>query len=361
MLYYRHSNVIYNEVIVMPPTDGTPAPAAEPAAPAPSTEPAAPAAEPAADPAPAAPKTVDPVDHSAQADPAPAADPEPAGDGTTEPPAGEEPPTGDPAPTDEIEPTAADLAGDEQPPVDETQAQIDERIAAGQELPSGVRADGTIDPLVYAYEQLPEVTVRGTVGDGEVKEYKVRTADDLPDGFAFTDAKAQAQFTSAMSQNMGLAQQSIQEAEAYNAERTQKLETQKVLVGQKNELDAMIKEGLIPAMSAKPEDANFMDDPGAKRAQEVLNHMKTMNDEFAAAGIDQRVTSLRLALRDLQAKEAVAAQDARMGKISETRTDINSKVSGAGAGGAPADAANGQRVHRNVNDAIRFARKQHGI
>lgn len=330
----------------------SPAPAAPPAdntppAPAPA-EPVAPVVDPAPTPAP---NTIDPVDHSQPTPPvvdpaAPPADPAP-GDAT--------PPADDP----NAEPDAGDLIADQEP--DELEASIKAKQENGGELPSGVNPDGTVDPLVYAYEAIPEITVQGKEGTkGEIKEYTVRTADDLPDDFRFANAKEQAKFNGALAQNMQLAQQAINEANEHNATRIAQNERRTLLVTQKTELDSLIESGKMPAITAKPGDANFMQDPGAVRAQAVLDHMNTINADYAARGINQKITSVEVALQLLEAKEAIEARDARMGKVTDTRNDISGKINGSGTSTPPASPTGGQRVYRNAAEAARAGLKRLG-
>lgn len=342
-----------------------PAPAApaaptpsEPAAPAPApAAPVAPVVDPAAPAAPA-PRTQDPVDHSVPAvDPnAPPADPaaDPAADPETPDPAAA--PAADP----NAEPDAAALAGDVED--DELANQIKEAEARDGALPEGINPDGTINPLVYAYENMPTITVQGKEGlKGEVKEYQVKTAEDLPADFRFANQVEQAKFSSALQQNMNIAQELISEANGHNEQRVNAIARREVLVGQKNEVDALIKSGKLPAITAKPGDANFMQDPGAVRAQQVLDHMKEVNAANKAAGINQEITSVALGLQLLEAKEAIEGKQARMGTISDTRNSVNAKISGGGAAPAADGANNGQTIHKDVNSAIRAARRKHGI
>jgi hypothetical protein len=210
---------------------------------------------------------------------------------------------------------------------------------------------------VYAYENLPTISVAGKDG----KTYEVRTADDLPDDFKFANAKEQAKFNGSLAQNMQLAGELINEANAHNEQRTAANERRELLVSQKNELDSLIASGVLPAITAKPGDPNFMQDPGAIRAQQVLDHMTAVNKEYAEKGINQKITSVAVALQLLEAKEAIEARDGRMGTITDTRAGVSSKISGGGAQPPAAPAANGQRIHKDVNAAIRAGRRQLGV
>lgn len=325
-----------------PAADNTPAPAAPEAPVVPSTEPAAPAP---------APKTMDPVDHSQPAAPGEPAAPEAPAPGETP----------DEQNTPAVEPDdLTDIVGDATP--DEMAEAIRAKTEAGEELPTGVNPDGTIDPLVYAYENMPDIKVVGKEGNkGELKEYLIKTADDLPDDFKFANAKEQARFNSALAQNTQIATELTNDAKQFNATRTAESERRTILVSQKTELDSLIASGKLPEIKLKHTDPNFMQDPGAVRAKEVIDHMKTMNKEFADAGVNQTVTSVALALRDLEAREAIEARDNRMGTISSTRTSINAKISHGNNNAPAAPANNGQRVHRDVNAALKAARKNYGI
>jgi len=341
-----------------------PAPAA-PAAPTP-TEPAAPAPAPAAPPvapeAPVtpAPRTQDPVDHSVPAAPAepetPPVDPNAPADPAADPDAEGTPPAADPA----AEPDAAALAGDVED--DELATQIKEAEARDGALPEGINPDGTINPLVYAYENMPTITVQGKEGlKGEVKEYQVKTAEDLPADFRFANQVEQAKFSSALQQNMNIASELIAEANGHNEQRVAANSRREVLVGQKNEVDALIKAGKLPAITAKPTDPNFMQDPGAIRAQQVLDHMKEVNAENKKNGINQEITSVALGLQLLEAKEAIEGKQARINGISDTRNGVNAKINGSNQPAAPAADGTNQHVHRDVQSAVRAARKRHGI
>lgn len=347
----------------MDPNSPNPTPAAPAAptpnepAPAPAPAPAAPVADPVAPAAPVA-KTQDPVDHSVPAvDPAAPADPAaPVVDPETPDP---DAPAVDPnAP---VEPDAAALAGEVED--DELDAQIKAAEAANEgALPEGINADGTINPLVYAYENMPAITVQGKEGlKGEVKTYTVKTADDLPADFRFANQVEQAKFSSSLQQNMNIASELIAEANQHNEGRVAQNARREVLVSQKNEVDQLITSGKLPAITAKPTDPNFMQDPGAIRAQQVLDHMKEVNAANKAAGINQEITSVALGLQLLEAKEAIAGKDARMGTIADTRNNVNAKINGSNQPAAPAADGTQQTVHKDVNSAIRAARRKHGI
>jgi len=353
----------------MDPNSPTPAPAA-PAAPTPS-DPVAPAPAPAtpapapADPAaPAAPaaRTQDPVDHSQPAVPAPA-DPAapPADPAATPAPADPEAPADPVAPEAPID-SAETLAGEV--PADDLDEQLKAAQAQNPEgaLPSGINPDGTINPLVYAYENMPDITVQGKEGvKGEIKTYTVKTADDLPEDFRFSNQVEQAKFSSKLQENMNIANELITEANSHNEARVAQNTYRERLVSQKNEVDALIASGKLPAITAKPGDANFMQDPGAIRAQQVLDHMKEVNAANKEAGITQEITSVALGLQLLEAKEAIEGKQARMGTITDTRNNVNAKINGGNPPSQAPDGSTQQTIHKDVNSAIRAGRKKYGI
>lgn len=339
----------------MQPDGNTPAPTptdggATPAVPAPA-EPVAPVTPAPADPTPA-PKTIDPVDHSKPADPAPEATPAPADPANPDPAA--TPPEGD---DDAGDPTIDAIAGDQ--PADDLGEQINKLEG---NLPSGVNPDGTIDPLIYAYEQIPTIQVKGKVGNGKVETYEIKTADDLPDNFRYADAKEQSKALTALQENVNLAKEAINDANTHNANRTAQLTRQQTHVAQKNELEKLQESGRLPKFTMKPTDTGFMETPEAKRAQEVLSFMAETNKAYKDAGVNQEITSVTVALDLLEAKEAREGRDARMGVINDTRTEINSKVNGGNSGGGtPQSSTSGQTVHKDIQAAIAAGAKRTGL
>lgn len=343
----------------MQPDGNTPAPTptdggATPAAPAPAADPVAPATPAPADPAPA-PKTIDPVDHSKPTEPAAPAEPDaPAAD-----PANPDEPAPDAAPAadDDSDPTIDGIIGDQEP--DELGEQINKLEG---NLPSGVNPDGTIDPLVYAYETIPTIQVRGKVGNGKVETYEIKTADDLPDGFRYADAKEQSKALSAIQENVNLAKEAINDANTHNANRTAQLAKQQTQVAQKGEIEKLQESGRLPKFSMKPTDKGFMDTPEAQRAQEVLTFMAETNKAYKDAGVNQEITSVTVALDLLEAKEAREGRDARMGTISDTRNGINTKINSGNSGNsAPQSPTSGQTVHKNIQAAIAAGAKRAGL
>lgn len=332
----------------------TPAPAdTPPANPAPTPDGGTPPANPAPDPTPA------PTPAPAPADPA---NPTPA----PADPANPTPPAPDsPAPAsfeDDSDPTIADLTGDVPP--DELGDAIN-ALPDGQAPGGGVNPDGTIDPLIYAYDSIPDIEVRGKVGNGKVEVFTIRTVDDLPDGFKWADGKEQSKGLAAINTNLDLAKQAILEANAHNQQRTAFIAKRDVMVAQKTEIEALAASGKLPSIGVKPGDEGFDKDPGVIRANQVLTHIAEVNKDFADRGINQKITSVEAGLMLLEAKEALEARDQRMGTIRETRNGLNGGVN-PGGGGAPAapnpNAPTGQqRVYRSTDEAIRAGMKREGL
>ena len=279
----------------------------------PAPTPTEPAVNPAPEPAPApAPEATPPA-------PAPTEQPAPV-----EPPAPtEQPPAEDDDPT-----TAGDPDKDGEP--DEPPAPVEQR--------PGINQDGTIDPEVYAADQLQEVTIRGRVGNGKIQEYSVKLAGDLPEGFTFADGREQAIALEALSQNAALYQQGVKDATEFNEDHTAKMEAQQTAYRQRTEIEKLQEEGKLPKFALKPDDPKFMESDEAKRVQAVLNHMTEVNKQFADAGLPDRITSVAVALQLLEAKEIKEANEQRMNGITERRNAINGGLSNGTSSAAP-DAA----------------------
>lgn len=351
-----------NPTPAAPAADPTPTPPANPEG---GTQPASPA--PAQPPtAPPVPKTIDPVDPNKPAEPAPATPP-------AEPKPGEQQPAGDgtqpaePAPADPNAPEGGDGGEDDDPTIanimtppekDDITEGIEKR--GTENLPGGVNPDGTVDPLTYAYNQLPEISVMGKVGNGKVQEFKIRTADDLPDGFKYADAKAQTLAAESINQNMNIAREAYQEANQWNSSRQAKIAFQKQAAAQTAEINRLQEEGRIPKFTKKPGDKGFAEDPGAQRAQEVLDFMNKNNAQVKKDGVGQEITSFEFALTLLEAQEAKASTAARTNGINDARNDITGSVSGGSGANPPAGAGDGQRIHRSTQDAVQAGLRRAG-
>jgi len=333
----------------MEPT-ATPAPAAEPAAPAPTNEPAAPAATPPAEPAAPATPPADPATPPETPPAEPPADP-------AAPPANPDDPENPPAGDDVDEDGITSLLGE--PDADEVGDAINNLTQSGDDLPSGVNEDGTVDPLVYAYESLPEINVKGRIGNGKIETYTVKTAEELPDNFRYASAKDQAMFNASIAQNATLAAQAVADAEKFNGERKQLLSARETAANRKSEIEKLQETGALPKITAKLDDPNFANDPGVQRTQQVLDYMKSENDKFKETGVGQEITSVAFALQLLQAQEAIAAKEGRVFKLGEKRAEINKSISGGNTPAAPSN-NNAQRVHSSVDAAVEAGLRQAG-
>jgi len=330
-----------------PAGDNTP-PAAPPAGdptPPPAGDPTPPVVPPTTPPATTPPATTPPVDPNA-----PPADPTPPVDPNAPPVDPNAPPAGD----DDDDPdadTVASAFGEQE--TDTIGEQINKTIQAnGGNLPMGVNPNGTVDPLVYAYENAPAITVVGKEGrSGEWKEYVVKSAEELPDNFVHKSAKTQAQFSTELNNTISQAQRLYQEAMDHNTNRTQYLERGQQAVARKTEIEALQTAGKLPAFTVKPGEAGFKDSPAAQRAQQVLDFMNTKNAEFKEQGINQEITSIGVALMLLEADEAAGKTQNKMGAMESHRNDINGSISGGGTppAGTP---NNSQRIHRDVDAAV---------
>lgn len=336
-----------------------PAPAdTPPANPAPTPDGGTPPANPAPDPTPAptpAPAPADPANPAPAVPPADPANPAPANPDAT--PGAPTPPGFD----DDSDPTIADLTGDVPP--DELGDAIN-ALPNGQVPGGGVNPDGTIDPLIYAYDAIPDIEVRGKVGNGKIETYTIRTVDDLPDGFKWADGKEQTIGLAKINDNLDLAKQAITEANAHNQQRQAFIAKRDVMVGQKTEIEALAESGKLPKIGVKPGDEGFDKDPGVIRANQVLSHIAEVNKDFADRGINQKITSVEAGLMLLEAKEALEAKGQRMGTIQQTRNELNGGVNPGGGGGAPVGQPTGggqQRVYKSVDAAIEAGMRREGV
>lgn len=255
--------------------------------------------------------------------------------------------TDKPTPGDEADPTV-----DDNPDADD----VEEEPTTPKDPPAVVNEDGTVVPEVYAADQLQEIAVRGRVGNGKVQEYKVKLAGDLPQGFKFADGREQAIALEALGQNAALYQRAINDAETYNDQTKADNSRKETAARQKSEIEQLQKDGKLPKFGVKPGDAKFMDDDGAKRVQAVLTHMDETNEQWAKAGLPDRITSVSTALMLLEAKEALEARDKRESDIQARRDAINGGVGNGGPTGPAAPAP--VNIYPSVHAAAQNAKRK---
>lgn len=161
------------------------------------------------------------------------------------------------------------------------QDDFEEEPETGDELP---------EPQQYVYDRLPTITVRGKDGEeGEVKEFKVKIPEELPENFIYASHRDQAIF------NARFAQQDRAAADLFKDYQSQE---QRVKVAEferqealdiRSDMEELQKDGVLPKFKYASTDKRFNDDPAVKEVQKVLEYYTRKNGEFARAGKAYRI------------------------------------------------------------------------
>jgi hypothetical protein len=125
------------------------------------------------------------------------------------------------------------------------------------------------------------ITVRGVVGDGELKEYKVLAPEQLPQGFRYVDER---EASIANKQFALIENEATRFQNEYRNQQSQK-QTQD-FVARENAADTadigrLQREHVIPMFKLQQNDPNFENDPGVKLVQEVLDFKEQKNNQYS--------------------------------------------------------------------------------
>lgn len=132
----------------------------------------------------------------------------------------------------------------------------------------------------YILDNVTPITVKGTVGDDKVKEFKVLAPEQLPSGFKFADdvemSKANKGF------NM-LEQRATQLQTDFRTQQTDKAAKdfkEREDTADRQDIAALQKAGTLPKFKAQPNSAEFDKDPGVKQVQDILDFKDSQNKKY---------------------------------------------------------------------------------
>ena len=135
----------------------------------------------------------------------------------------------------------------------------------------------------YIIDNIQPITVKGTVGDDKVQEFKVYSPEQLPDGFKYLDDKGSATANKAFSmleskaielQNDFRSQESTKSAQAFKeAEDT----------ADRADIGKLQRDGELPKFKLEVDDPKFATDPATVQIQEILDFKDKKNAEYLEA------------------------------------------------------------------------------
>lgn len=137
----------------------------------------------------------------------------------------------------------------------------------------------------YVYDKLPTITVRGRAKPGgDVKEFKIKVPEELPETFEFASARDAAIFNGNVSDQAYRANKLFEEYQ--QKEQDQKLadfQAQEA-VDVRDDIKQLQKEGLLPKFKYASNDSRFNDDPSVQQVQKVLEYYNRKNAEYVNKG-----------------------------------------------------------------------------
>ena len=182
----------------------------------------------------------------------------------------------------------------------------------------------------YILDNLQPIKVRGTVGDGEVKEYEVLSPEQLPQGFKYIDERE----LSIANKNFSLLEnKALQLQTDFRTQQTNKA-AQKFKAREDNadrtDIGQLQRDGTIPKFKTPATDPKFNDDPAVKLVQEVLDFKEKTNDTYMQeynAGRPYRHIGFKEAFV-LYKKEQPAKADIAQAKEDKERLEVAKRING---------------------------------
>lgn len=222
----------------------------------------------------------------------------------------------------------------------EEKDQLERLTRKPSEIPEDVWADTPTNNKIV-YNKLPIITARGENG----QTVNVKLPSQLPPNFQFADERARQEFVAAVQQQTNTMNQMLtalnnrdEQVKQENARR----EEAKMVV---SEISRLQKAGLLPSPKAKPDDANFGDDPAVK----VINNVLSYRIQRASQGVNLSVEDAFKLYRADHPDEFVSKtekKDSTKAKGDEERKQIAKKISG-----------NKKATERTVSDTKSNAKK----
>jgi hypothetical protein len=178
----------------------------------------------------------------------------------------------------------------------------------------------------YIYDNLPEITTAGII-DGKDITIRVKTADEIPDGFEWKNKRDEKLFDQALI-DQGVKAGTL--ANEYSGKQNQEV-LQKEYNEIQADLSALQAAGSIPKFSTETAQSN-PDHPGVKIANEVLKIYTDTNQKYAEANRAYRI-SFADAFDKYQVAQSKKTVTETKSKSTAERKEVAAKV-GAGRTGA---------------------------
>lgn len=178
--------------------------------------------------------------------------------------------------------------------------------------------------LRFIYHNLPYISVRGE--DGNV--YRVKTPEQLPDGFKAVDDKERARFDSEVQVQTQRAEQMRRDIkknrEEYEQQQVSQKESQEIVEG----IEALIKQGVVPEIKARLNTPEFNSDAGVVRANEIINLQRQLAQQGEKVSIVTAGFLFKAKHPELYTNEAPKPKAKTTSPADKERKNISRSIAG---------------------------------
>ena len=181
----------------------------------------------------------------------------------------------------------------------------------------------------FIYHNLPYISVRDK--DGNV--HRVKTPEQLPDGFEAADDRERSRFNSEIQVQTQRAEEIRREIkknrDEYEQRQVSQKESQEIVEG----VEALIKQGIVPEIKAKLGTAEFDSDAGVARANEIINLQRQLAQQGEKVSVVTAGFLFKAIHPELYAGEPSNAKPKTSSAADKERKQISRNVAGKSSRG----------------------------
>jgi len=181
----------------------------------------------------------------------------------------------------------------------------------------------------FIYHNLPYISVRDK--DGNV--HRVKTPEQLPDGFEAADDRERSRFNSEIQVQTQRAEEMRREIkrnrEEYEQRQVSQKESQEIVEG----IEALVKQGIVPEIKAKLGTAEFDNDAGVMRANEIINLQRQLAQQGEKVSVVTAGFLFKAIHPELYAGELSNAKAKTSSAADKERKQISRNVAGKSSRG----------------------------
>ena len=181
----------------------------------------------------------------------------------------------------------------------------------------------------FIYHNLPYISVRDK--DGNV--HRVKTPEQLPDGFEAADDRERSRFNSEIQVQTQRAEEMKREIkrnrDEYEQRQASQKESQEIVEG----VEFLVKQGIVPEIKAKLGTAEFDSDAGVARANEIINLQRQLAQQGEKVSVVTAGFLFKAIHPELYAGEPSNAKPKTSSAADKERKQISRNVAGKSSRG----------------------------